>query len=198
MKKILLSFIAVLLTSCYHMPDQDILSAANQHCESTKEYYSDILRCYENDKSFFLKTTDKEFISHAKLIGQDYYPTSFWSIFGPQYTDSCPMHRAVSRISNDLSTTEKHLYNLEKRVLVSKPVYDKLMNLKRSLLEIRRLIRSKDEYVEEAKFIEKTNIAKSQLYEQQKQTRLLEEAAAQPKVTAKLEENNYNIKVVNY
>ena len=179
------------------MPDQDILQSSNQHYETMKEYYDDIIHCYENDKNFLLKSSEKEFTTYAKLLGQDYRPSAFWSLFGEQYTESCPLHKAVAKISDDIKNTENHLYNLEKRGLVSKAVYDKLAHMKRTLFELKRVIRSKDEYIEESKFIEKTNIAKSQLYEQQKQTRIMQEAAAQPKVTAKLEENNYNIRVVN-
>ena len=77
MKKILLALVAISLTSCYHMPDQDILQSSNQHYETMKEYYDDIIHCYENDKNFLLKSSDKEFTTYAKLLGQDYQPVLF-------------------------------------------------------------------------------------------------------------------------
>ncbi len=172
----------LILSGCGQLSDTDILCEAENEVSVLSMRYRDMIRAY---------SSDKDLVEESRLLGSR-SGLGFWeglgqSLIGNEHlvvSEGAPLHKAEYIIKNDIRKLERHAHALESRLLSSRPVYDKVINLRRVLLEILPVLAKQKTYVNESQFIEQQRVAKdqrrlaeSQLYESRRQTKLLEQAA---------------------
>ncbi len=168
----------ILTSSCgFQQSDEDILGSAI-------DSYRHILARYEELEDV---CDEAAVIDTIRLIGADNrlsFGSSLWQSFvgNDHLTTSrgTPLHRAIYFIESDIDQLEHHTRQLERRLLDRKPVYEQINVLRRQLYSIKRIVQASKAFIEEAQFIEQQRVQKNQLYEQQKQTSLLEDIAQKP------------------
>ena len=165
-------FIAIILTtSCMHRSTEDIFADA----------YNDffvIVRRYHT----FLELSDAELVEEARLLARNNnLPTAsfLWqTMLGNDHvttSQGAPLHKAVYLMQKDIDLLDHNIHLFERRGLFDRRLYAHMRDLRRDLLLWQRIIEKQKSFSQEAQFIEGQRLQKTQLYEQQKQTRLLEE-----------------------
>lgn len=162
--------ILLALTACGRQSNEDIITDAYHDYQIMLMRYEDLL----------LAVDDRDIIEQTRLLGLNQslsFGSSLWESFcGNDYlvvSSGAPLHKAVYFISRDINLLEKYVYNFERRGLFNKPLYEKIVKLRRNLCEIIALLQSQKDYSQESQFIEQQQVQKSQLHEQRKQTNLL-------------------------
>ena len=165
----------LILPGCGQLSDSEILYNAENEYSIMSMRYRDIIKAYSDDK---------DLVEEARLVGSRSglgFGEGMWQSFiGNEHlvvSEGAPLHRAEYIVKNDIRKLERHAHALEARLLSNRQIYDKIINLRRMLLEVLSVLSKQKTYVNESQFIEQQRVAKSQLYEQQRQTNLLEQVA---------------------
>ncbi len=184
----------LLATSCARQTPEDVLRNACQDYDTLIFRYETLLHA----------DTDVEIIEQARLLAIDNslsFGSALWESFvGNDYvvnSSASPLHKALYFIDRDIRNLEAISYKLERRGLFNRPIYEKIGNLRRRLCTIARIIQAHKTYIEESQFIAQQRVNKSQLYEQQKQTNLLQEIAHNQREEKKIQTRNVKVESYN-
>ena len=176
------SILLLILSGCGQLSDSEVLYNYEMEYAILKDRYQDMIFAFNNDK---------DLVEQSRLLGARSslgFGQSLWQSFiGNEhlvYSEGAPLHRAEFIIKNDIKNLERHAHILESRLLSHRTVYDKIISLRRVLLEILPVLKMQKTYVSESQFIEQQRavryqqqIANEQLRESRKQTKLLKEFA---------------------
>ncbi|MFA6066335.1 MAG: hypothetical protein WC707_04120 [Candidatus Babeliaceae bacterium] len=161
------------MTSCMHRTTEDVFSVAyNDYMHLNSRYYA------------FLQADDATIAEEARLVARDCdVPLSayLWESFvGNDHltaSQGAPLHKAVYIMQRDSNLLDSHIRRFEQRGLFDRPLYNKLRDFRHDLLVWMRIVEKQKTFSQESQFIEQQRIQKNQLYEQKKQTQLLEDIA---------------------
>ena len=166
----LLITLLITLTSCCRQTNEDVIADAYHHYNIMRMRYEEML----------IAQDDIEIIEQARLFGLNQnlsFGSSLWeSLCGNDHlvcSQGAPLHRAVYFIQRDIKQLEQHAHNFERRGLFNRPLYENLCQLRRNLCSIVCLLQAQKAYSQESQFIEQQQVQKNQLYEQKRQTNLL-------------------------
>jgi hypothetical protein len=168
------SLILLLLPACLHQTIENVFTRAESDYRALLLRYDGLLHAFDQE----------DVIEKARLIGIDNH-LSFWnclsqSLWGNQHlitSTGTPLHRALYFMECDSELLARHINAFEQRGLMHYPVYHQIINLRRSLLEYMRIIQAHKTFISESHFIEQQRVHKQQLYEQERQTYLLQKIA---------------------
>jgi len=173
-KYIFVLCILVITTSCIRNSREAVLRIAQRDMHVLSMRY----------EPFLTTNSDEEIIEYARLLAYDsqlsfshYMWHSFVGNDHLTHSRSAPLHKAIYVMRSDSETLSYYLYNLERHCLFDTDLYKNMHRLQLEISSCMRIIEKHVSYTEEVQYIEQKNIQKSQLYEQQKQTRLLESIA---------------------